>query len=58
MLRAYLNCTSNSSSTSLRRTCYYICYTRRASILSIMFAIFDKQTLRTIIFALFDKQAK
>ncbi len=58
MLRAYSSCTSNSDSTPLERTCYYVRYAREASILSIMFNIFDEQALQAIIFAIFDKQAR
>ncbi len=43
---------------SSRQTYYYIRYTRKASNLSIIFNIFDKQILRTTIFVIFDKQTK
>jgi len=58
MLRAYQSYTSGSSSTSLGRTYYYIRHTWEASILSIMFDMFDEQTLRTIMLAMFDKRAR
>jgi len=58
MLRAYLSYISDLDSIRYERTYYYVRRAQGASILSIMFDIFNKQTSRTIMLAMFNKRAR
>ncbi len=58
MLRAYQSYTSGSSSTPQGQIYYHVRHAREASILSMMFIMFDERTLRAIMLAMFDERAR
>jgi len=58
VLRAYQSCTSGLGSTPQGRTCYHARHARGASILSMMFDMFEERALRATMLAMFDERAR
>ena len=58
MLRAYPSCTSGLGSTRYGRICHHVRHARGASILSMMFDMFDERALRATMLAILDERAR
>ncbi len=58
MLRAYLSYTSDLDSIRYERIRHYTQHAQEASILNIMFDMFDERILRTIMFAMLNKRTR
>jgi len=58
VLRAYLNYISDLDSIRYERIYYYVRHVRETNILSMMFDMFDKRTLRIIMFAMLNERTR